>query len=365
MHSPNIAVPSGTLATSGEKAPLLSVIIPCFNEQESIPVLLSELIPKVEGATGGSWELILVDDGSCDNTRSLIQAAHDQDLRVRGLVLSRNFGHQAAIFSGLAYASGKYVGVMDADLQDPPAVLVECLRKAQGEGLDLVYAVRKRRQASGFLKFAYWIFYRMMHSFSDCAWPLDAGDFSVFTRRVAQLVMRLPEHVRVLRGLRFWVGLKQGFINYERPARARGTSKYSFLKLVGLALNSVTSFSTFPLRLASLVGVVMSVSSIGLGLFFLINRFFPHFTLFGYYVGANPGTTTIVILLLLMGSLLFLCIGILGEYLGIVMKEIKRRPVAIVQEQFGIAGPVIGSSLVIQDPAMEEAKSRAPQIPGL
>src|SRR4051812_15057616 len=170
------------IAKAGE--PLLSVVIPCFNEQESIPDLLKDLLPRLETATDGAWEVILVDDGSFDKTLSLIQWAHRADPRVRGLILSRNFGHQSAIFAGLAYASGSYVGVMDADLQDPPSVLVECLNKARNEQLDLVYAIRKRRQGSRFLKLAYWAFYRMMHAMAEYSWPLDAGDFSVFNRRV-------------------------------------------------------------------------------------------------------------------------------------------------------------------------------------
>ena len=329
------------------------MVVPCFNEQESLPDLLQDLIPRLEKVASGSWELILVDDGSYDRTREIIESANRQDHRVRGVILSRNFGHQAAIFAGLAYTSANYVGVMDADLQDPPAVLVECLEKARTEDLDLVYAVRKRRQARGFLKIAYWTFYRMMHTVSEYPWPLDAGDFSVFTHKVGQLVMRLPEHVRVLRGLRFWVGLRQGSIAYDRPTRAKGQSKYSVLKLIGLAVNSVTSFSNLPLRLASLVGVLMSFFSIVLGLLLLVNRFYPRFTLFGYYVGASPGTTTIVILLLLIGSLLFLCLGILGEYLGIVMKEVKRRPVAIVQERVGVNEPLPGSNLVLESPGAD------------
>jgi polyisoprenyl-phosphate glycosyltransferase len=340
------------------ESPEFSVVIPCFNEQECIPQLLAELVPKVDQAAQGSWEIILVDDGSFDESREVIQSAHNQDQRIRGLILSRNFGHQSAIFAGLAYASGRYIGVMDADLQDPPAVLVDCLSKARQEKLDLVYAVRKRRQASRFLKLAYWTFYRIMNRFAEYSWPLDAGDFCVFNRRVGQLIMRLPEHVRVLRGLRFWVGLKQGSMEYERPGRRAGESKYNLLKLCALAMNSLTSFSTLPLRLASMVGIAMSGFSVLLGVFLLINRFFPSFTLFGYYVGANPGTTTIAILLLLIGSLLFLCIGILGEYLGIVMKEVKRRPVAIVERHVGISATPSNSALILDSAMLETGVRR-------
>jgi len=326
----------------------LSIVIPCYNEGESIPDLIKALVPHLDGATKGSWEIILVDDGSVDRTAELIAEAHRAENRVRGVILSRNFGHQPAIFAGLSYASGDLVGIMDADLQDPPQVLLQCFEKARSEGLDLVYAVRKRRRASLALKVSYWAFYRAMHALAEYSWPLDAGDFSVFNRKVLALIMQLPEHVRVLRGLRSWVGLKQGFVDYDRPERGKGESKYSALKLMGLALNALISFSNLPLRLASVVGLGMSVLSVLAGILLLINRFFPRFTLFGYYIGANPGTTTIVILLLFLGSLLFLCLGILGEYLAVVIKEVKRRPIAIVERHLGISRPLGKSRLILE-----------------
>lgn len=327
---------------------VLSVVVPCFNEEESIPDLVKALTPTLEEAAGEVWELILVDDGSADRTADLIMEANRRDSRVRGVILSRNFGHQPAIFAGLAYASGQLIGIMDADLQDPPGVLLQCVRKAQKENLDLVYAVRKRRHASLLLKFGYWVFYRMMRALAEYSWPLDAGDFSVINRKVLGLIMQLPEHVRVLRGLRSWVGLRHGFVDYERPERGKGESKYNLFRLGGLAMNSLISFSNLPLRLASVVGLGMSVLSVFIGILVLINRFVPQFTLFGYYIGANPGTTTIVILLLFIGSLLFLCMGIIGEYLGVVIKEVKRRPIAIVQRQVGINRTLHKSRLILE-----------------
>lgn len=326
----------------------LSVVVPCFNEEESLPRLLSMLIPFLDGPTNGAWEIILVDDGSCDRTAEIIAEAHDRESRVCGMVLSRNFGHQAAIFAGLAYAAGSYIGVMDADLQDPPEVLIECFQKAQRENLDLVYAVRKSRRAGLLLKITYWLFYRLMRALAEYSWPLDAGDFSVLNRKALSLIMRLPEHVRVLRGLRSWIGLKQGFVPYARPERGKGESKYNLRKLIALAVNAIVSFSNLPLRLASVVGLGMSVASFLLGALILVNRFVPKFTLFGYYIGASPGTTTIVLLLLGIGSLLFLCIGILGEYLGVMLKEVKRRPVAVVQRQFGISRQLAHTALIFE-----------------
>jgi polyisoprenyl-phosphate glycosyltransferase len=333
-----------------EPGVLLSVVVPCFNEEEALPDLLAQLVPELERTAPGAWELVLVDDGSRDHTREAIQRAHAANPRVKGVYLTRNFGHQPAIFAGLVHTSGAHIGIMDADLQDPPHVLSSCYRKAIDEKLDLVYAVRQNRKASPFLKCAYWLFYRLMRRMAEYSWPLDAGDFSVFNRKVLSLMLQMPERVRVLRGMRFWVGLRQGAFPYDRPERAKGTTKYSLSKLSDLAANSIISFSNVPLRLASLVGLGMSALSLLLIVALLINRFFPKFTLFGYYIGANPGTTTIVVLLLFIGSLLFLCLGIIGEYLGVVVKEIKRRPIAIVERSDVKRAPAQDGGLVLLCP---------------
>ena len=325
-----------------------SLIIPCFNEQDSIGPLLDTLKALLTARFGEKWEIILVDDGSRDSTRAIILGARELDPRIKGVFLSRNFGHQPAIFSGLVYATGTYVGVMDADMQDPPAVLLECLNKASANNLDIVYAVRKNRRSALILKLCYWCFYRLMGLLSSHPWPLDAGDFSVMSHRAVSLIIELPEHVRILRGLRSWIGLRHGFVEYDRPERARGESKYGAVKLTALALNSLFSFSHIPLRLASLIGLLMACVSLVAGLFLLANRFFPHFTFFGYYVGANPGTTTIVLLLLFFGSLLFLCLGIIGEYLRILLDEAKKRPVAIVEARAGLETRLGTSGLVLE-----------------
>lgn len=323
-------------AARREGAVLLSVVVPCFNEEDALPDFLRALLACLDAPTGGAWEIILVDDGSADRTGEMIVERNRQDPRVRGVLLSRNFGHQSALMAGLAYASGAYIGVMDADLQDPPEVLLQCLQKARDQGCDLVYAVRQNRKSSPMLKAAYWMFYRMMRAMAEYSWPLDAGDFSVINRRALRLLMQLPERVRVLRGLRSWIGLKQAYVVYDRPGRDKGESKYSAVKLMNLAADAMVSFSNVPLRLASLVGLCMSGLTFLLGILFLVNRFYPKFTLFGFYIGQSPGTTTIVTLLLGIGSLLFLCLGILGEYLGLLLKEVKRRPVAIVRGRVGL-----------------------------
>lgn len=325
-----------------------SVVIPCHNEEDSIGLLLDTLKPLLIAKLGEDWEVILVDDGSGDSTRDLIQAASDLDCRIKGVFLSRAFGHQPAIFAGLGYATGAYVGVIDVDLQDPPFVLLECLEKATAEKLDVVYAVRRNRQSSHSLKLCYWFFYRLMGLLSSHSWPLDAGDFSVMSHRAVSLLIALPERVRVLRGLRSWIGLHHGYVEYDRPERARGESKYGFLKLMALALNSLFSFSHIPLRLASLIGLLMTGLSLLAALLLLANRLIPQFTFFGYYIGANPGTATIALLLLFLGSLLFLCLGIIGEYLRILVDETKRRPVAIVEDRAGLPTQAVRNDLILE-----------------
>lgn len=314
----------------------LSVVVPCFNEESSLPRLLRTLQPLLQKHVGRNWELVLVDDGSTDGTSRLIQRAHAKNPRVKGIFLSRNFGHQAALFSGLQFARLGFVGILDADLQDPPEVLLSCLQKAQRENLDVVYAVRQRRKAPFFLKFAYWAFYRVISKLAEHTWPLDAGDFSIFSQRACQVILRFPEHVRVFRGLRSWIGLRQGSVAYERPDRRLGKSKYTLFKLGALAMSAIISFSSLPLRLASIIGLGMSVASLFMVGVVLANRFIPNLNLFGYYVGQNPGTTTLAILILSLGSLLFLSLGILGEYMVVIVKEIKARPTAIIKASVGL-----------------------------
>lgn len=322
----------------------LSVVIPCFNEEASLPRLLRTLEPFLQKHVGGNWELVLVDDGSTDGTSRLIKRAHAKNPRVKGIFLSRNFGHQAALFSGLQFARLGFVGILDADLQDPPEILLSCLQKAYREKLDVVYAVRQRRNAPFFLKFAYWAFYRVISKLAEHTWPLDAGDFSIFSQRACKTILRFPEHVRVFRGLRSWIGLRQGSVAYERPDRRFGKSKYTLLKLGALAMSAIISFSSLPLRLASIIGLGMSVASLVLAGVVLANRFFPNLNLFGYYVGQNPGTTTLAILILLLGSLLFLSLGILGEYMVVIVKEIKARPTAIIKASVGLKKKRVRSS---------------------
>ncbi len=313
----------------------LSLVIPCFNEEEVISKLGEVLKQTLSSRFGTSWEVIFVDDGSTDATWPLIQALQQSNPRFKGLRLSRNFGHQKALTAGLAYPRGRFVGIIDADLQDPPEELIKCYELAKAQGHDVVYGVRKRLQVNFILQFCYKIFYRLMASLSDQRWPLDAGDFCVMSRRAVSLLNSLPERARILRGLRSWIGLKQGFHEYARPVRRLGKSKYNILKLTGLATDSLVSFSSAPLRLASIIGLTTSLLTALLGFILLINRLFPYFTLFNFWIGLSPGVTTIVLIVLFANSLTFFCLGILGEYLAVILREVKQRPEAIIFDKTG------------------------------
>jgi dolichol-phosphate mannosyltransferase len=312
-----------------------SIIVPCYNEEEAIPALLSALVPQLNQRVGREWEIVFVDDGSRDHSLELIARANASDPRIKAIALSRNFGHQPALACGLAFASGEIIGVMDCDLQDKPDVLLQLYARVKDDDFDVCYAVRKRRDASMLKNACYRTFYRIMRVLSEHPWPEDAGDFSVFNRRVHRTILSLPETVRVLRGLRSWVGFRQAEIAVDRPERKHGATKYNFFRLWSLALSSFTGFSYVPLRVASMIGITMGFFSLLLGALFLLNRWLPKFTLFGYNIGANPGTTTIILFLAIISSMLFFCLGIMGEYLVLLVKEVKGRPTAIADRQIG------------------------------
>ncbi len=313
--------------------PKLCVVIPCYNEEESIPVLVEKLTPVLEQETGGSWEIVFVDDGSKDATARLIWDLHAKDARYRGVRLSRNFGHQPAVWTGLQHARGECIGVIDCDLQDPPDVLMQLYRKVAHEGYDVANGVRgKREECPWWLRVSYAAFYRFMRSLAEHDYTRDSGDFCVINRRAHQALMSLGEATPVHRGLRSWVGFRQAQVRYQRPPRLHGHSKYNLHRLLALAMNNMVNFSTAPLRLATWVGLIMGVVTLIAAALFLVNRLFPSFSVFGYYVGTNPGTATLVLYLSFIASALFFCMGILGEYLAVVVKEVKKRPVAVVAE---------------------------------
>ncbi len=319
--------------------PSLCVIVPCYNEEEMLPAFFTTVVPILEQATRGRWTILCVDDGSKDATFNVISAWNQRDQRILGARLSRNFGHQSALSVGMAYARADYVGIMDCDLQDPAEVLVQLYQTCIRDDLDVCFGVRGRRDAPLFLRLAYSTFYHLMNKAAEHEWPRNVGDFCVMSARCQRMLLDLPEQSRMLRGLRSWVGFRQAGITYNRPARLHGKSKYNVRRLTLLALQGFISFSNVPLRIASVMGATMGVGSVVFGLLILANRLFPRFTLLGYWVGANAGIATVVVFLAFSLSVLFLCLGIIGEYLVVLLHEIKRRPAAIVSSVIGIVHP--------------------------
>lgn len=313
--------------------PKFCVVIPCYNEEESIPALVEKLVPHLEKATDGAWRILFVDDGSGDRTAAMIWELNAKDARFQGVRLSRNFGHQPAVWTGLQHAQGECIGVIDCDLQDPPEVLMELYQKVAAEGFDVCAGVRgKREDSPWWLRAAYKIFYRVMNWMAEHDYTLDSGDFCVVNQRAHHALLRLSEAAPVHRGLRSWIGFKQTTLSYRRPPRQHGTSKYNVRRLTALAINNLVSFSTAPLRLATWVGLVMGIITLAAAGLFLLNRLFPSFSIFGYHIGANAGTATLVLYLSFIASALFFCMGIIGEYLAVIIKEVKKRPVTVVAE---------------------------------
>lgn len=319
-------MPSDSAATR----PRLTALVPCLNEEESLPHFFDAAIPALERCVGADWSILVIDDGSTDGTYDLVSAKSATDSRIGVISLSRNFGHQAAITTGLDFADADYIAILDADLQDPPEIMEQLFKEVAHGGFDICLGVRGRRQAPFLLNVAYHVFYRLMKSLSEHPWPVDAGDFSVFNRRVHQALLCLPETDRMLRGLRSWVGFKSSSITYERPARGHGQAKYNVWRLLALALSALVGFTIVPLRLASIIGFGMSLLTLVIGFLFLLNRLIPSFSVLGYHVGANAGTATIVLYFSFVSSMLFFCLGIIGEYLVVLVREAKKRPSAVV-----------------------------------
>jgi polyisoprenyl-phosphate glycosyltransferase len=310
-------------------SPDLCVVVAAFNEEKNLPELYAEL-RQVLGTRSLSWSMLVVDDGSTDGTAAELRKVVAADSRVRGLRLSRNFGHQDAISIGLAEAHGSAIAVMDCDLQDHPADLLLLYDRVKA-GADVAYAVRRSRPEGISKRASYWLFYRLMDRLAEVDIPLDAGDFCVMDRRFAEKLNALPERLRFVRGLRAWLGGRQEAVPVDRGARRHGETRYPITKLVRLALDGLFSFSDAPLRLASLVGTIIAFLA-----------FVGAVVVLGWKVtGQLPpgaGLATIALGVFFLGGLQLLTIGILGEYVSRVYREVKARPVAVVAEV--IAAPL-------------------------
>ena len=302
-----------------------SVVVPAYNEEEVIGVCHAEL-RGIMDALNRPYELIFVNDGSTDRTPSILRTLARHDRHVRVIDLSRNFGHQIAISAGLERARGGAVIVMDADLQDPPPVIPRMIEK-WNRGFDVVYGRRvKRERESVFKRLSAWLFYRFLRALSGIPLPVDAGDFRLLDRKVCDALNRMPERHRFLRGLVSWAGFRQTEVPYHRRPRRAGHSKFPLLKMIGFALDAVTSLSRKPLGLASLLGLLISSG----GLVYLV------YSLVRFVSGrAVEGWTSLVALLIIFNGALFLIVGILGEYIGRIYDEVKRRPLYCIDETIG------------------------------
>jgi dolichol-phosphate mannosyltransferase len=300
----------------------LSVVIPAFNEEGALP----ELLPRARGpldSVSGDWEVIVVDDGSTDATWQIIEAAAGDDPRIRGIRLSRNFGHQVALTAGLSAATGDLVITMDGDLQHPPETIPSLVAKAN-EGFDVVYGVRSPSDAEGWFKIrSARLFYRTVNALSSLDLPVGAADFRLMTRRVVNALLVMPERHRFLRGMTRWVGFPQATVEYDRDARFRGQTKYTYRAMARLAIDAIVGFSALPLRLASMLGMLLAFLG---GLYFLYVIGVRLFT-----DSAVQGWTSVVGVVLVLGGVQLACIGIIGQYLGRMYDELKNRPLFVVQ----------------------------------
>ncbi len=298
---------------------------------------------------------MLIDDGSSDETAELIRQACLADSRFRGVLLSRNFGHQRAVSAGLDHARGQAIGVLDGDLQDPPELLLDFHRKLS-EGYDVVYAVRKNRKEGPVKRLCYWAFYRLLRSLATIEIPLDSGDFCLMSRRVVDRIRALPERHRFVRGLRSWVGFKQVAMEYDRCERQAGESKYTFSKLLLLALDGLFTFSEVPLRLATISGSLIA------GVSFLYGAYVIGWRLLDASF-ALPGFATISCGMFFLGGIQLLCLGILGEYVARVHNEVKARPIYIVDQVIEV--DAVAGSLPMVDFDEEEERALERDLKGL
>jgi len=317
--------PGTPSAHSGKKDRLLSIVVPVYNEGEVIGAFYDRMKKVVDGMTSLSYEVIFVDDGSRDHSyRQLVEIANG-DGNIRIIKLARNFGHQIAITAGIEAARGDAVVVIDGDLQDPPEVVPRFVEKWE-EGYDVVYGVRDNREGEGKLKL--WtaaVFYRVLNALAGIEIPVDVGDFRLMSRRVVNQLNEIQEKDRFIRGLVSWIGFKQIGVGYSRDRRYAGETKYPYRKMIKFAIDGITSFSNTPLKIATLVGYLTSCVA-----FLYACSVFVQKAL-GYTV---QGWATIMVGMLFLGGIQLICLGIIGEYVGRIFNETKRRPLYVVEELY-------------------------------
>ena len=308
----------------------LSIVVPCYNEEGCLAELHRRLSAAAQAVAGEAYEIVLINDGSKDRTWPIMQELAGQDPHLVAINLSRNHGHQLALTAGLDLCSGERILIIDADLQDPPELLADMLKVMEEQQADVVYAVRRARAGeTAFKRGTAKAFYRILFKLSEIEIPLDTGDFRLMSRRALDALLALPEQARFIRGMVAWVGFKQVPILYDRAERHAGETNYPLRKMMRLAVDAITGFSTAPLRFASHVGLWLVAASILLIGYIAI----------GFFTGsAIQGWTSLMLVVVILGAVQMFVLGMIGEYLGRVYVEAKRRPLYIVAEIAGHAG---------------------------
>jgi glycosyltransferase involved in cell wall biosynthesis len=320
------------MASTG--TPVLSLIVPVKDEEEAVGPFVARVAPILdrlfpEREPQAAWEILFVDDGSDDNTLPAIIQAHARDPRVRAISLSRNFGKEAALTAGLDHAAGAAIIPIDVDLQDPPEVIGAMLAKWR-EGYEVVYGVRTNRQTDSLPKrLTADLYYRAHNYLSSDKIPEHAGDFRLLDRSVVEIIRAMPERNRFMKGLFAWSGFRQAAVEYERAPRAIGSTKFRYWKLWTLALDGITSASTMPLRIWSYIGVVIASFALLYAVYVVVKTVF-----FGTDVAGYP---SLMVAILFFGSLQLISLGVLGEYVGRILIETKRRPLYVVRKKIGFA----------------------------
>ncbi len=311
-------------SNTANAAPTFSVVGPVYDEVETLRHFYDRMQAAMD-AIGEPWELILVDDGSTDGSSDVIRDLAFEDIRVRPVLFSRNFGHQIAVTAGMDYSRGQAVVIIDTDLQDPPELISELAEK-WNEGYEVVYAVRTEREGESWFKRATAaVFYRVINRITEVDIPLNAGDFRLLDRKVVEALMKMREHHRFPRAMTAWVGFRQIGVPYKRAARQAGETKYPFRKMLRLAINAVTGFSYFPLQLATYFGFLSAALAI------LAIPLVIYLRLSGR--GELSGQATTLIAVLFLGGVQLISLGILGEYIGRLYDEAKNRPLYVLREE--------------------------------
>lgn len=303
----------------------LSIVIPVLNEEEGMGELYAQTSAALDRITP-DWEVICVNDGSTDGTLAQLIALHAKDPRWKGISLSKNFGHQPAIWAGLSHAQGEYIGIMDGDLQDDPSHFAQ-FKDALNTGTDIVYAVRNKRKEGFWKKLAYRWYYRILKHVFGVNVPLDSGDFCLMKKSVVTAMLAMPEHSLFIRGIRSWVGFRQQGITVERNPRFSGKPKYSARKLMKLAYDGMFSFSDFPIKFLGRLGLIIILASIAYAGYIITKRL-----VWGH---VPPGFTTLIIVILFFGGVQLVTVRILGEYLLRIYNESRKRPLYIISNKYG------------------------------